>query len=371
MSWRIHWTSGGGGNTDAYLSTSGIRTLYGDVGTSYLLQVGGVVAAAIGSGYVGVGPVADQPATGSVRLPLAGTIKTKFASGSDGTLLTTSGSSGNTDAWLGELALRHLYLRTGTDIVCYAGSGTTLTIGDGYLGVGSSALPTAGELRFSGASWSIYALTSGSADARIAWWQNSTGSLEFGNSTNVIYAYLKALTAVSIEAGTGISLIAASAQIVGVDVGGLTVASGKELDITGATVRTSTGSQERNFRGVTASDAGEDGSPIAILTYTVPEGKVVTVKCWARGERDDNTPGVLYDSQWTLKLDRPEGGAAVEYSAAVVPSDNADPVTADMEVTYALASSVLTIYKQNDSGTAMRWVARIVVDEDDVEGDWS
>jgi len=139
------------------------------------------------------------------------------------------------------------------------------------------------------------------------------------------------------------------------------------LDLTGIDVQTSSGSIETLERGVAALDAGADGAPVAVVAYTVPVGYKATLRCWVCGETN-STQVPAFDTQWVIKCYRKTGGNVTQYAAAVTPNDEADPTTASVAVTYGLSGGVVTLYKANTSGTAMRFSGQIVVSLDALVG---
>jgi hypothetical protein len=229
-----------------------------------------------------------------------------------------------------------------------------------YLGLGGSVslLPASGRLRLASAETGTGKTYEGSA----AVWLKFTAtaqedSVTFGSGW--ARAFLEAL----IEVGVKIN----STQVVSFSAGRMTIESGNALRISGATVETSTQTQERHAHSYTIVDDGTDVAAVAVATYTVPENTAATLKCVVRAEVNaTNVP--YYWTEFSLRVYRLDGNA-IEAGTAKDPDVYADPAGADVTCTYTCgASGVVTVYAQNTSGTVMIKSGEITGAEADLLG---
>jgi hypothetical protein len=116
--------AGGSGTTDALFCDAGFRTIYADVGTSWVFQVDGDQRFAISDGAITFGPAALCPTSGEWRVRNGWNVRGFMASEAGGSaLLAYSGATPNVLGIGDGYYLDHVTVAASTYLAFYAGSG--------------------------------------------------------------------------------------------------------------------------------------------------------------------------------------------------------------------------------------------------------
>jgi len=298
--------------------------------------------------YLAIGGSGDVPTSGSLRLELGATGTVKSGAGTAATWLNTWNPGGvQTDIQFATSSFRYNILGAGTAVRFYINGAYPAIVGDGYVGIGSTTLPTSGQLRLADSFYVRAYCGDDATGATIITWADP--ELVIGDAADIDELTIASAANTYLTVNTNDRLT--------VNATGTTVATGTELVITGVNVRSSAETMESLSHAKIATDAGADGAPVAVVTYTLPEDYRATLKCKVVGENASQVPVV--DAEWTIKVYRNTAGNVTEYSAAVAPAG--DPALAGVSITYGLSGGVVTLYKQNTSASALTFSGEIVV----------
>ncbi len=298
--------------------------------------------------YIGVGATAaDLPNYGNLRMSWAATATVKRPDAAAVTWLSFSGTTGAEIQWLGSAYLHETVLRGQTVVSIHDASREIARFGTStaFIELGAyGTVATLGALRVaSGFAIRGYCPESSSGGALIYQYDRYSAAdrrLHIGDYADLEYNILQAKTYIRFDVG-------GSGGDFYVENGGPRLPTGKYLGTTDDT-------REYSTHEELAVDTGTDASPVAVVSFTIPEGYRGLFECnvWA-----GDATATAHDARFTVKATRAVGGSAVEDSATATPTE--DPDYADVAITYAVSGNSVTLYKQNTSEDALIFAGTI------------